>query len=139
MLKCLRTAFPSGASSSTRTWNMIGARWKLPVASENGSVHRLYEVGRADRKAQRGLGHPAASRFLRMLSLGGATTAAIECAKHCWCPVCVVTKPPQHPSRTTTRTRLPSFQTVVCVDLTCLVDAEHNRRVLEQCTKCPTL
>ena len=64
------------------------------------------EVRRAARKPP--------SKFLRMLTLSGTTTAQVEYATHWRCQVYFRATPPQRPSRTMTRTRPYAFNQVVC-------------------------
>ena len=48
---------------------------------EHGTATFALEVRRSVRKAHRGLGHPPFNRFFRLLRLGGASKAPLECAK----------------------------------------------------------
>ena len=76
------------------------------------------------------MGHLATSTCLRMLRLGGATTAA-ESTKTLAVSKCITTRPPKRPARTTTKTRR-SFcnkMVCVCVEMKYLVDAEDSKHV----------
>ena len=98
------------------------------LQKSSSEVKHLFPVGQG--KAKPSYAHDGLRfKFLRMLRLGGDTTAAIEYAKQWRCPVYARAKPTQRPSRTTTWTRPYTSNRKVCVDLKYLVDAEDNKHV----------
>ena len=80
-------------------------------------------------KAHRGMGHPHQQRFLRILKLGRATTAALGLAKTFQCSQCKESTRPK-PWRRSAPPRELSFNEVVGVDTVTIKHYDHNIRCL---------
>ena len=83
---------------------MLGGEWRLQVNIANTSRPLIsLKWGRSVRKAHRGLGHLPSDTFLRMLSLGEGSMAALVYAKQWRCLVCLAASRPKRPVQTTAR------------------------------------